>query len=215
MRHVSLVVPVVLSLAAAGAASAPTSALADPDVGGPKHHGVLVGARVGGLLPTSPLTADLTGGFEVGWFLPAHGHRLGLVLALDYASPDRSGTEMDPRVEGGSYSWHLTQREVTFTPVVIYRILSVGRIVPYVGLGVRTYLLDSVDRSGDAGPTIEQTDETSTKVGVVVPGGVELDLGPGALTGELMFQFGVLDHRATGDSNTGAFSLTFGYRLFL
>ena len=57
--------------------------------------------------------------------------------------------------------------------------------------------------------------EQSTKVGLGVPFGAEIKLGPGALIGELLFEYGSLDHTATGDSNTGALSLAIGYRLLL
>jgi hypothetical protein len=142
-------------------------------------------------------------------------HRFGLVLAVDYASPDRTGTDMDPRVDGGTYTWHLTEHELSFTPTLLARIAKLGPVVPYAGLGLRLYLLESLDRSGDGAPSFGTTSEVSTKVGVVVPAGVELPLGPGALTGELLFQFGDLDHTATGNSNTGSLNLTVGYRLFL
>ena len=212
MRDTSVVLSLVL---AAAAAFLPDKARADSGGDDSMPHGVVVGARVGGLLPTTSLGAGLTGGLELGWFAAARGGRFGLVLGVDYASPERSGSEADPRVTGGSYSWHLTQRELTTSVAFIYRVAAIDNLVPYVGLGARMYVLESIDRSGDSGPTIEQTDETSGKVGVIVPVGVELSVGPGAATGELMYHLGTLDHRATGDTNTGAFSLTFGYRLFL
>ena len=37
-------------------------------------------------------------------------------------------------------------------------------------------------------------------------------ISPGAALAELLFQYGTLDHVATGDANTGALSLSLGYR---
>ena len=194
----------------APAGEAPVS---EADIGAPAKHGIIIGARVGGLLPTSPLTLAPTFGGEVGWFLPWRGHRLGFVLAIDYSSPDQRGTRMDPRVEGGAYSWHLTQQQLSFTPEVLYRVLEVGPVVPYAGVGLRIYRLVSRDRSSSDGPVIEETTETSVSAGVVIPAGAELHVGPGAITAEVLFQFGPIDHLTTGESNTGGLALTAGYRL--
>ena len=72
------------------------------------------------------------------------------------------------------------------------------------------FLQSTVDDNGM--PVFSPTKEVSTKVGVGVPIGVELRLGPGRLTGELFFQYGPLDHVATGDSHTAAAGLAVGYR---
>ncbi len=60
-------------------------------------------------------------------------------------------------------------------------------------------------------PTIMETREQSTKIGVGIPLGAELVLGPGRAIGELLLQYGTLDHVATGDS-TEAISGSVGYR---
>jgi hypothetical protein len=54
-----------------------------------------------------------------------------------------------------------------------------------------------------------------SKGGVGIPLGVEFGLGPGALIGEVLFQYGGLNHKATGDSNTGALNIALGYRLLI
>jgi hypothetical protein len=87
--------------------------------------------------------------------------------------------------------------------------------VPYVGIGPRIYFLESTVRSGEGTPSFKETTEQSTKVGFGAPLGVEIGLGPGGFIAELLFQYGPLDHTATGSSNTGAFSIAAGYRLIL
>lgn len=191
------------------AAAAPSLATADP--GGGR---LLVGARVGGIVPFDGLSPFVAGGVEVGYVIPAARHRFALALVVDYTQPTASGTEMDPRVTGGSYGWHLTEQELGVMPVLLYRATGVGAVVPYVGLGPRLLLTRSTVKSAGA-PTFAETLEESTEIGVGVPVGAELRLGPGRLTGELLLQYGALDHTATGDSHTGASTLAVGYRLLL
>ena len=104
---------------------------------------------------------------------------------------------------------------LALTPLAMYRMTFVGRVVPYIGVGPRIYFLQNTVRSGETGPKILETTEKSTKVGVGVPFGAEIHLGPGGLLAELLFQYGVLDHTATGATNTGALSLHVGYRFLL
>ena len=94
-------------------------------------------------------------------------------------------------------------------------ILMFGKLTPYAGIGPRIYLLKS-KISGSAGQSpIGETTEQSTKIGFGVPLGVEYELGPGGLLAEVLLQYGGLDHQITGDSNTGALSLSVGYRFLL
>lgn len=202
-----------LSLAAsvlAGlAGGAPQLATAEPAAA----H-ALVGARVGGIAPLDGLSPFVSFGLEVGAVLPPLHRRLAIVVAADYTQPTATGTAMDPRVAGGSYTWKLTERELGLMAVIMYRATQVKRFTPYAGIGPRLLFLEST--VGDNGPpTISATTEVSTKVGVGVPLGAELQLGPGRLTGELLLQYGALDHVATGSSHTGAVSLALGYRLLL
>jgi len=106
----------------------------------------------------------------------------------------------------------LTEQELNLMPVVMYRLTSLGRVTPFVGIGPRFYFLQSTVRSDEGEPTFQETTEKSTKVGFGVPLGIEFQLGPGGLLAELLFQYGGLDHAATGVSNTGGASLALGYR---
>ena len=57
--------------------------------------------------------------------------------------------------------------------------------------------------------------ENSTKLGVGLPLGVEYGLGPGLLFGEVLLQWGPLDHEVTGETNLGTATLWLGYRAVL
>jgi opacity protein-like surface antigen len=188
-----------------------------PDAGGKRApregFGVLAGAKVGGLVPFGGLGPNITGGIELGVVFPWLHRSFALAVDLDYAAPKASGTETDPRImTGGKYSWHLTEQQLNLMPVVMYRLTSLGRVTPFVGIGPRFYFLQSTVRSDEGEPTFQETTEKSTKVGFGVPLGVEIQLGPGGLLAELLFQYGGIDHTATGMSNTGGVSLAVGYR---
>lgn len=175
----------------------------------------LAGGKVGGIFPFGGLGPNVTGGVEVGYVFPWLKRSFGLAVDLDYAVPTQSGSESDPRLAGGKYSWHLTQKELNLMPVVLYRLTMLGRVVPYVGVGPRIYFLQSKVRSDEGKPTFQETTEQSTKVGFGVPIGVEISLGPGGIIAEALVQYGGLDHTATGASNTGAVNVMAGYRFLL
>jgi len=208
----SLALATLSSLAAAEVGSSPDAA------GKPaprEDGGLLAGAKVGGIVPFGGLGPNVTGGVELGYVFPWLHRSFAAAINVDYAAPTTSGIEQDPRVEGGTYSWHLTQQQLNLMPVVMYRLTSLGRITPFIGIGPRIYFLKSTVRYDDTGPVISETTEQSTKVGVGVPFGIEYQLGPGGLLAEFLFQYGALDHTATGSSNTGGLSLGLGYRLLL
>ena len=206
MKHTKHLLAVTLCLVAASPAlAADAPAAVRPGAG---EQGVFVTGKVGGIVPFGGLDPNATGGLDVGYAL-AMGLAFG--VGAEYAAPKKSGTEPDPRVAGGSYQWHLTEQMLQVMPFVMYRIKGLGAVVPYAGVGPRIYFLRSTVR-GD-GPTFSETTEQSTKIGVGVPLGAELALGPGAAIAELLIQYGGLDHTATGTSNTGGASLSLGYRM--
>ena len=197
-----------------------SSALAEqgpPDASGksaPREgFGILAGAKVGGLIPFGGLGPNVMGGIELGVVFPWIHRSFAFVVDLDYAAPKASGSETDPRImTGGKYTWHLTEQQLNLMPVVMYRLTSLGKVTPFVGIGPRFYFLQSTVRSDEGTPSFQETTEKSSKVGFGVPLGVEIQLGPGGLLAELLFQYGGLDHTATGVSNTGGASLAVGYR---
>lgn len=182
----------------------------------PHQSGVLLGAKVGGLLPFGGLSPNARVGIEAGYVFRFCNGCFAAALDVDYAAPEAHGSNPDdPRVNGGSYTWHLTEQELSFMPVLMYRLTSLKVVTPYAGIGPRIFLLRSTVKGNANGSTIAETTEQSTKVGVGIPVGAELPLGPGRLMAELLFEYGSLDHRATGTTNSGGLNLMLGYRFLL
>lgn len=185
-------------------------AAAEPAPAAPDHG--FAGAKVGGIVPFDGLSPFVAFGVEGAVILPALDRQLAIAVDVDDTQPTKTGGESDPRVAGGAYTWKLTEQELAIMPVVMYRMTSRHAIVPFAGIGPRLLLAKST--VGDDGmPTLAKTTERSTRLGVGVPLGVELPVGPGHAIAELLLQYGTLNHVATGDANTGAASLALGYRL--
>ncbi|MEZ4302765.1 MAG: hypothetical protein R3B70_48025 [Polyangiaceae bacterium] len=181
----------------------------------PSRGSFLAGALVGGLAPFDGLDPFVVGTIELGYVLPFLDRSFAGLVAVSYTAPGPSGTESDPRVPGGQYRWELTQHELVIQPTLMYRYTKLGRLVPFVGIGPRIYLMKSVVKGEAGGVPIGETSEPSTQIGGGLPLGVEYQLGPGALTGELLFEIGTLEHAITGNSHTGGLSLNLGYRFLL
>ena len=209
-----------LTLAAAASAqdepsNPPTPAPAAPAGQRQMKIGLMAGAKVGGAVNFSGISPFVIGGIEVGYALPFLNRSFAIAIDLDYTVPRTSGAENDPRVAGGKYTWYMTQKQLALTPMVMYRMTFLGRVVPYIGVGPRIWFIENTVSSNEGNPVFQPTTERSTKVGVGIPAGAEIHLGPGGLLAELMFQYGVLDHTQTGATNTGAVSLQVGYRFLL
>lgn len=180
---------------------------------------VMLAVKAGVFLPQafSKLETSYLVELEVGYALPVLKHRLAIAIEGAFTDPQLDGTTTDPRLDaaGGSYNWHLEQRELILGLTLYYR-HPIGRWIPYVGVGPRLFLLESLV-SGQAGQMmpagINTSTEESTKVGAGIPIGFGVTLGPGHLFAELALDIAPIDHRTTGDTNTGALSLSAGYRL--
>lgn len=195
--------------------TAPATAVeTEPSSTEPKRLGLLAGAKLGGIVPFDGLSPFPQVGIEVGYVLPPIERQLAIVVAIDYTRPTTANVESDPRVMGGTYTWKLTEQELGVMANVIFRATSVRPAIPYGGIGPRILFARS-DVRDDGAPRISMTNEHSMRIGVGIPLGVELPLGPGHATGELLLQYGTLDHVATGDAHTGALTLALGYRMIL
>lgn len=174
----------------------------------------LLGAKIGGIVPFN-MSPFLAGGLELGWVFAGTNRRVAVLLDVSYATPKASGDETDApsgRVANSQYHWQLTQKELVFQPTLMYRVTGLGKITPYIGVGPRVYIVESVSQGSAAGVEFGETREHSTKFGVGVPLGAELAMGPGGLFAELLFQWAPIAHDITGDSNLAAATIFIGYR---
>jgi len=213
----------IATLVSTFALLAPLSAFAQdagadtqPDPKAAKDKGFMLGARVGGIAPFNGLSPNARVGVELGYFMPLAKGSLGFAADVDFAAPKSHGTKTgDPRVPGATYDWHLTEQQLAIMPVVMYRFTALKPIVPYAGIGPRINFLRSNVKGSSGGMVIEETTEQSAAVGIGIPVGAELRLGPGSLLAELLFEYSALDHVATGTTSTGGLSLSGGYRVLL
>jgi len=79
--------------------------------------------------------------------------------------------------------------------------------------------VDGTAADGDprlpGGESIGNSDETQTAFGLVLLGGVDVFVGPGALLAELSFGFTQVDSYIVRDTNLDTLSLSVGYRVML
>ena len=174
---------------------------------------------VGFSQPFSELGAAPLYGIEVGYLLPfdvgSVSRPLALQLDVQFTNPGADGSGQDPNLglEGATYSWELTQRMLLIDLHGLWRFMTAGQgLSAYALLGPRLYLMESVLTGDGNGADFGETRETNTEVGLLVGGGVEYTLGPGAVFGSLEIGYSNLDQQTTGSANTGSLVLDVGYR---
>ena len=240
MRSLSMLIPLATALvsstalaagaaapaapAAAPAAVAPPAA-ATPDkasaTGAPaavkRDRGAFVAGAMGGaIVPWNGLGANAVGDVQIGYILPFLRRSFGVLVDVAYSVPKTAGNQADPRVaSGAAYDWHITHQQLSITPHVTYRMPWFGRVTPFVGVGPRIYLDKSTVEGSAGSSTISPTKEQSTKVGFGIPVGVDVALGPGALIAEVLFEWGRIDHTATGSASSAGSSFQLGYHFML
>ena len=123
----------------------------------------------------------------------------------------------DPRLPGSDpLSYAVTQQALSLSLGLLYRFdLSTDVVMPYGGLGGRLYMLNTKVKGTAGGEAFGDNEETQTDFGLVLLGGVDIFVGPGALLGELSFGWAQLDGFVMRDTNLGALSLAVGYRVML
>ncbi len=200
-----------------------TSASAQTEDGGQatseatsNEGGLLVAAKAGGIIPFNGMDPFVRGGLELGWVFSGQNRTIAALLDISYTRPGASGSEQDDRLAyddvPGEYDWEIEQHELVFQPTFLYRFTSSNPLVPFVGLGPRIYLLETISRGKANDEKIQETSERSTKFGAGLPFGAEYQLGPGGLFAEGLLEWAPLDHRITGDSSLLAGTLQLGYR---
>lgn len=215
MNKRTLVVSLSLALSPALAGKA---AAQEVEVHRSGSAAVTAGARVGLVAPQpfSDLGSFALFGVEGGYIIPALERRIQVGGAFYYTRPPASGGGTDDRLAGGTYEWDLKQQMFIVEVSGSFRFLPPGgTITPFGRLGARVYgLRTSLDGESGTDADFGKHREGSTELGMVVGGGVDWVLGPGALVGQLDVGFSDLDEQLTGNTNTGALELSVGYRFF-
>lgn len=157
---------------------------------------------------------------EVGVIPPMESMNNPLELAVigRYTQPGSGGGDRDPNLGetgGETYNWELTQRTVTLDVVGIWRGRNLAaKLDPYGLIGPRVNFMETTMTAQGNGSEFGEVRETNVEFGMVFGGGVDYQLGPGTLFGELKFGWSNLDQTLTGDTNAGAFTLDAGYRFY-
>ena len=183
--------------------------------------GLVLGAKVGGGFGTGAFGATPVFELELGYapdLGSSLGHALEIFLIGQYAQPGLDGgSEPDPRFPGGvAFSYDVSQQLFSLSLGGLFRI-DVGSdlLMPYAGLGGRLYLLSTEIKGEAGGEPLGDSTETQSKLGLVLLGGLEAFVGPGALLFELSFGWTALDAYVLRDADAGALSLAVGYRVVL
>ena len=181
---------------------------------------LMVAVRAGAALPqvVSNFGTSFLVGAEVGWALPRlPGIGEGLAVTVDFAySQPEAGGNIDAAAAGcPGCKWNVTQKEASLGLTVLYRVPFVmqGKLVPYIGIGPRLFMLDSGASVQPGGASVASFHETSNKVGMGLPLGADYALGPGRIFLEAMFLYAPFNHNVTGSSNAGALTIEAGYRM--
>lgn len=175
---------------------------------------ILAYGKVGGLIPVGKLGPHVSFRLGAGYLLPVLKSRLAAVVDVGYSQTTAEGTVDDPRLgeSGASFSYTMKQRDLNLFVGPQYFILDpFRRLVPYAAVGLDLHFLRSVVEGEGNAAELGGNDETSTKAGFAVRGGVGYRLGPGIITGELTFAWAPIDHTITGDSHLGRLAILVGY----
>ena len=184
--------------------------------------GLVLGGKVGAGFGVSGLGATPVFELELGYapdLGASLGHSIEIFLIGQYAQPgtDGSGAEPDPRLPGaGGFSYEVTEQMLSLSLGGLYRFdVSSDLLMPYGGLGGRMYMLRTKSKGEADGQALGESEETKTAVGLVILGGVDVFVGPGALLAELSFGWAPVDAYILRDTDLGALSLSVGYRVIL
>ena len=180
--------------------------------------GVVVGLKLGGALPQiySDLGTSSLYTLEAGYLLPFLGRHLEAFADGTYVQSSLRSSGTDERLDAGEvFDYTLIERQLLVHAGARYRVMAPGTKLNYYGGGALRLDMQRSEVHGDVETLgIGKNTETKTTVGVVIMGGAEFEIGPGAIVGEVSLAFADLSHRVTGDVATGGLGLGLGYRLF-
>ncbi len=175
----------------------------------------LIGIKIGAFLPQafqSQLDTSYFLELEGGYLLPFVNRMFGIVGSFALSTPQTRNTISDPRVPGGSYSYDQTTQQFQLGLSFVAKV-PLGRLVPYVGIGPRLFIVRTPSSGSAAdGTAIPQTTELSQEVGVGVPLGLDILLGPGRVFVELQLLYAASSQQSTGPGSFGSMTAAAGYR---
>lgn len=183
--------------------------------------GLVIGGKVGAGLgkPWSEFGATPAFELELGYALPPLHRSIEVFVSGQYIQPGIDGvtTQADPRLAGaGVVNYQIVQQGFALSLGGLYRIDVGSRLLmPYAGLGARLYMLRTNAKGDVTGQALGENHETQSRAGLLLLGGGELFLGPGAVLAELSFGWASIDRYVLRKTNLGALSLSLGYRLML
>lgn len=183
--------------------------------------GLVLGGKIGGNVgkPFSEFGVSYVLDLEVGYLLPVLDKSIEIFVSGQYTRPTTEGAETaaDARLPGdGALRYDIAQQEFSLTLGGLYRIpVGLDWLMPYGGLGARLYMLRTEVKGTAGGELFAPNEETQSAAGLLLLGGVDFALGPGALGAELQFGWAHVDAFVLRDTNLGALQLLVGYRLML
>jgi hypothetical protein len=185
------------------------------------NTGIVLGGKIGAGLgkPMSEFGASYVLELEVGWMLPVLDRSLEVFVTGQYTRPKITDIEGEagPRLPGdGVPHAEITQDELALTLGLLYRFhVGLDWLAPYGGAGARLYMQRTTVKGSAGGESFGSNEETQSDAGLLLLGGVDFGLGPGALLAELQFGWAKLDGFVLRDTNAGALRLLVGYRAML
>jgi hypothetical protein len=220
-RSISLLIAALVATPSALAHAQDSDDHADNPLASRADVGLVVGGKVGAGIgkPFSEFGATPVFELELGYMLPLGdpiGRSIELFVTGQFTQPGIDGKgKPDSRLPGdGILHYDVTQQELALSLGALYRFdLHNKLLMPYGGLGGRMYMLKTKVKASAGGQDYGANDETQTKFGLVLLGGVDIFVGPGALLAELSFGWASLDGYVLRNTNLGALSLAVGYRL--
>lgn len=179
--------------------------------------GLVIGGKAGAGIgkPLNASGASVAAEIELGYVLPPLDHAFEVFSAFAYSAPSIEGSSAmsDPRLPGdGKLHYRVAQQIGGLGLGLRYR-LALPVVTPYAAAGGRMYMTRMRVSGNVGGESFGTNEETGTAWGAFAALGVELGLGPGALLGELQFNYGGFNGYTLRDTNLGSLGVMLGYRL--
>lgn len=205
--------------AAAQPAPAAESSALLYEKGGMYEAGVVIGLKAGADFsqPFNELGTSPTAELEIGWLIPGMDRSFQLLFAGQWAAPKGDGAlDADARLPGdGVASWDVEQQHARLSLGALYRIPVGKTIRPYVGLGVRAWLVETKMNGSADGQAFGEYTEKSTEIGGFGSLGGEWHTEYGALLLEFQGGWAPYDRTIYSDSAVGTLAIDLGWRFFL